>query len=155
MEYPHFANLIQTQASKLKDSNAIWFKNSNAKFWEVITWSEFASSVEALSNALFDLGITQDNKVAILAPNMPQSFIVDFAAFSVGAITVPLYASLTFSHAKFAIEDASVSMLFVGEQSQYDLACELISNIKVLKLIVVNNERVVLRPEVNSMYFLH
>ncbi len=153
MKCPHFAQLIEIQASNLKDSNAIWFKNPNAKFWEAITWTEFASSVNVLSKALYDLGISQEQKVAIMAPNMPESFIVDFASFSVGAITVPLYASSTLAQVKYAIEETSASIIFVGEQSQYDLACELMTDSSILKLIVVYSEIVMLRPECNSMYF--
>ncbi len=153
MKCPHFAQLVPIQAAKLENSNAIRFKKSGAKFWEVITWAEFADSVDALAKALYDLGVSQEHKVSILAPNMPESFIVDFAAFSIGAITVPLYASSSLSQVKYAIEDASVSVIFVGEQVQYDIACELMSSTNVLKHIVVYNEKVRLRSELNSVYF--
>ncbi len=63
--------------------------------WRSISSSQFARNVAAVANALQEWGIHQGDRVAILSENRPEWSTADFAILLLGAVTVPVYATLT------------------------------------------------------------
>ena len=78
----------------------------------------FNNWVEIIATALYDLGISNDKKIAIYSQNKVESFVVDFANFQLKAISVPLYATSSKEQVAYIINDAKVEILFVGDQKQ-------------------------------------
>ena len=76
-----------------------WAKDRNrlAMYWEdesgeTQAWSywDLLQSANRLSNALAALGISRGDRVALILPQRPETAIVYFACFQMGAIAVPL-----------------------------------------------------------------
>jgi long-chain acyl-CoA synthetase len=153
MNCPHFAELVFHQAQKYGNKTALWYQNKETKSWTPISWNQFASSVKTTAKAIYDIGISNQQKIAIYSPNKPESFIVDFASFTLNAVVVPLYATSTVQQIEYIINDASISILFVGEQFQYDNAYEVMKTSRHLKHIVIFDNAVVTHGEETSIYF--
>lgn len=66
------------------DAPALLFKGST------VTWAQLASESDACASALLALGVKAKDRVAVLLPNCPQFFMVELAAWKLGAILVPL-----------------------------------------------------------------
>ncbi|MBC7253700.1 MAG: long-chain fatty acid--CoA ligase [Actinobacteria bacterium] len=66
------------------DATALYFGH------ETITYGELLSRVNRLANALRELGIGGDSKVAILLRNVPEFVISYYATLALGAVVVPL-----------------------------------------------------------------
>ena len=55
-----------------------------------ISWRALAEQSDAFACALAAMGVTRGDRVAVLLPNCPQFFVVEWAAWKLGAILVPL-----------------------------------------------------------------
>ncbi|MGE3507608.1 MAG: AMP-binding protein [Vicinamibacterales bacterium] len=68
---------------------ALFFKGAT------ISWAQLDRESDALAAALLELGVTRGDRVALLLPNCPQFFVVEFAAWKIGAIVAPLNPTYT------------------------------------------------------------
>ena len=116
------AALIHTQAAIYGERSALLFRDDAEKVWKPISWNAFSRTVSCVSNALLALGVGIQENVAVFAQNMPQSLFVDFGAYGVRAVTIPLYATSSEKQVQYVVSDANIRFVFVGEQYQYDTA---------------------------------
>lgn len=153
METAHFASLIQKQAKNYTDRQALCFRKNLTDDWSRISWIEFSNRVDEVAGALLAAGVQFQQAIGQFSSNMTENLIVDFAAFSVRATVVPMYATSSAQQVDFIVNDAGIEIIFVGEQVQYDVALEVLKKSKVLKRIVAFDNSVVLHDKENSVYF--
>lgn len=82
--------------------------------YKEISWSELASQTESMALGLLDLGIQPGDRVAILSESRPEWAIADLGILSAGAVTVPIYTSLTTEEIRYILKDARVHAVFVS-----------------------------------------
>lgn len=68
-----------------------------------------------LATSLVAAGISPGDRIAILSANCPAWTVCDYAIQSVGAITVPLYATSTPGQAKQILRDSGARLVCAGE----------------------------------------
>lgn len=153
METTHFASLVQKQAKVYKDRQALRFRKNLTDEWNSVNWNSFSSQVDVVASALIAAGIQPQCSIGQFSSNMTENLIVDFAAFSIRAIVVPMYATSSAPQVDFIVNDAGIELIFAGEQVQYDVALEVLKTSKVLKKIVVFDASVTLHDKESSMYF--
>lgn len=71
-----------------------------------ISTAEFSRRVRNISAGLRALGLKREDKLIILSENRPEWVMVDLAAICLGAITVPIYTSLTPQQIRYIINDS-------------------------------------------------
>ena len=71
------------------DAPALLFKRAR------ISYRELQDTSDAFASALTSLGVRAGERVAVVLPNCPQFFIVELAAWKVGAVLVPLNPTYT------------------------------------------------------------
>ena len=59
--------------------------------WRPVTIDQFLSDVDSIARGLIALGLEAGEHLAILAPTSYEWALIDVAALSCGAITVPIY----------------------------------------------------------------
>ena len=153
MSYKHLTEVIKENAQRLSTKNAIFYKNSETKNWDGISWSNFYTQIQKVSKALINFGIKEQQNVAIFAQNMTEWIIADIAIMNTRAVTVPIYATNSKKETEYIINDAEISVLFVGDQEEFDKAEEISKTNKFLKLIVALTPTVNLRNHTNAVYF--
>lgn len=84
------------------------------KEWRRLSTEEVADSVNRFSLGLLELGIASGDKVAIAADNSIEWVLADLALQQVGAISVPLYPTMTLDDARYILSHAEVKLAFVG-----------------------------------------
>ncbi|MDW8105875.1 MAG: long-chain fatty acid--CoA ligase [Armatimonadota bacterium] len=111
------------------------------KQYRPITYRELGRRVFAFARALYELGVREGDRVAIMSENRPEWAITDWATISLNAITVPIYPTLTASQALEILIDAEPKVLVVSDQKQLQKACEALqrSNLQ-LHLVVMDPE---------------
>lgn len=144
---------IRDKAVQYQGEKVFFYKNNKLKTWEGITWEDFGERINNVSKALLKSGILEQQNVAIFAENMPEWIIADIAIMSIRAITVPIYATNSKKEVEYIVNDAEISILFVGNQEQYDKAVEISKINSYLKLIVVFTNDVVLKNNENAIHF--
>ncbi|RFT16344.1 MAG: O-succinylbenzoic acid--CoA ligase [Candidatus Saccharicenans subterraneus] len=71
-----------------------------------ISTDEFSQRVRNISAGLRAFGLKSGDKLIILSENRPEWVMVDLAAICLGAVTVPIYTSLTPPQIKYIINDS-------------------------------------------------
>ena len=93
MSQTRFSVLIHQQAKKYGDRVALKHRDYKTNTWIPITWNQFSEAVKTVSNALIEWGVEVQENIGVFTQNKPESLFVDFGAFGVRAVTVPLYAT--------------------------------------------------------------
>ena len=137
MSQTRFSVLIHQQAKKYGDRVAVKHRDYKTNTWIPTTWNQFSETVAIVSNALIELGVGVQENIGVFTQNKPESLFMDFGAFGVRAVTVPLYATSSEAQVHYILEDAQIRYLFVGEQQQYDVAFRVMALSSTLKQIVV------------------
>ena len=118
----HYAVLIHEQAKKYGTKPVITFRNFGSLEWKSVSWNQFSMRVKQVSNALINLGLKPQERIAVFAQNCIQYLYTDFGAYGVRVITIPFYASSSEQQIQYMIQDANIRYVFVGEQEQYNKA---------------------------------
>lgn len=153
MEIPHYSQLVFKKAKKNPNQHILYYRDNSLAKWIGLTWKELADRVMRLASAYVRLGIKEEDKIAVCSQNRPQCFIVDFANFANRVVSVPMYATASASQIEYIVNDAQVSIIFVGDQQQYDNVLSFAEKSKSLKKIVVFDESVDLRGNQSAAYF--
>ncbi|MFO0696241.1 MAG: long-chain fatty acid--CoA ligase [Polyangiales bacterium] len=134
MRTNHLALVIRESARAFGEKTAM--RHEVGGSWRSISYRELDERVRALAKGLLELGIRTGDKVGIFSPNRPEWAIADFAILSVGAVSVPIYATNTAKEAEYLTQDAELRLLFVGGQPQYDKASSFVERQEKLETIV-------------------
>ena len=153
MNYKHILEVIKDNAKRFNTKNAIFYKDVDSKKWEGISWNSFYQQINQVSKALINFGIKKQDNIGIFAQNMTEWIIADMGILGVRAVTVPIYATNSKKETEYIINDAEISVLFVGDQEEFDKAEQISEDNKYLKLIVALTKTVDLRNHKNAVYF--
>lgn len=104
--------------------------------WVSISSSELYQSVVGVARALQGWGIAKGDRVAILSENRPEWTIADFACLLIGAVVVPVYATLTGEQTAHILSDSGARVVFVSTEKLL-LKVQSIQNQTALERIVV------------------
>ena len=153
MEEQHFSHTIKLQSKKYGEKAALYFRKNLTDSWKATSWNEFEKQVSVVAKALVELGVAEQDRVGQFSQNMAECLVVDYALYANRAAMVPMYATSSVAQIDFIVKDAGIEILFVGEQTQYDVAIEVMKTSDVLKRIIVFDNDVKLVDTGNSMYF--
>lgn len=132
----HLISLLQNQAKLRAEEIALQGFDIQAP-WDVVTWQQLEEKTNKLANGLIQLGVSVQDKCAILSQNCPQWTCADLAVLKARAVIVPIYPTSTAEQAQFILNDADVKVLFVNDKQQYQMACELQVSLPNIETIVV------------------
>lgn len=125
---------------KLADrQGATVMKHREAIDWVSISTEELYRKVLGVAQALEQWGIGKGDRVAILSENRPEWTITDFACLAIGAVVVPIYATLTDRQTAALLNDAGVRAIAVSTQLQLDKVLSIRDQTFVEKIMVMDH----------------
>jgi long-chain acyl-CoA synthetase len=107
--------------------------------WLPISSQDLRRKVTATAHALQEWGIRKGNRVAILSENRPEWAIADFATLLLGAVTVPVYSTLTAEQTAYTLRDSGSCILFVSTENQLRKALAILPQTQVRKIVVMDH----------------
>ncbi|MBS1850608.1 MAG: long-chain fatty acid--CoA ligase [Acidobacteria bacterium] len=107
--------------------------------WTPISARQLYQDVVGVARALQSWGIVHGDRVAILSENRPEWTIADFASLLLGAVTVPIYPTLTEEQTAYLLCDAGVRVAFVSSEKHLR-KLQVIAGQTPLERIVVMDE---------------
>lgn len=146
--------LVHDQARVYGNRTALRYRDYSVGIWKDISWNEFSSRVRELSNAMLSIGVEELENMAVFSQNMPEVLMVDFAAYAIRAVTIPMYATSSEMQVKYIVSDASIRYIFVGEQEQYDIAFRVLKLGSSLEKLIIFDRNVQRNPEDNISIYL-
>jgi long-chain acyl-CoA synthetase len=106
--------------------------------WAPISATQVYRGVVEVARMLQAWGIRKGDRVAILSENRPEWTITDFAALSLGAVTVPIYPTQTADQTAFVLNDSGSRVIAVSSKSQLEKVRAIQRNTKVERIIVMD-----------------
>lgn len=131
----NYTNLLTENSNKYPLKPCLSFKKNN--IWKSYNWTELKALVAKTANALIKSGVKIDDNVAIYSENIAEWIIFDLAIVSIGAVSVPLYATSTAPQAKYILDEAEIKVIMVGGQLQYDNIISIYGESEFLETIIV------------------
>jgi len=86
---------------------------------------EFTGAVGRTAAALESYGLAKGDRVALFSTNRPEWHIVDFACHLVGAVSVPIYPTLTAAQVAYILLDSGASWIFYDDRAKRDLVASI------------------------------
>jgi long-chain acyl-CoA synthetase len=105
--------------------------------WETLDWRRVGEAVRELALGLLALGLRPGEGVAVLARSRTEWVQADFAIFSAGGVTVPIYPSLTAEQVAYIVNDSGARLLVVEDDAQLAKALAVRGRMAGLARIVV------------------
>jgi len=110
-------DIIPQLLEKYNKTNALAGKE-NGK-WVVYSTQQFADAANHLSFGLIGIGVEPGDKIAIIANNRPEWNFADFGIQQAGAISVPIYPTISENDLNFILNDSKVKYIFVSSAELY------------------------------------
>jgi long-chain acyl-CoA synthetase len=95
--------------------------------------------VISVAGALTRWGIGKGDRVAILSENRPEWAMADFATVFLGAVTVPIYSTLTAEQTAYVLADSGARVIFVSTKPQLDKVLAVRGQVPVERIVVMDD----------------
>ena len=105
--------------------------------YQDISYTEFGEAVDAFSKGLNALGVQKDDRVAILSENRPEWAITDFGTLKTGAVTVPMFSTLTAVQVGYILKDSGSKIICVSTSSQLEKITAIRDEVPTLEQVIV------------------
>ncbi len=104
--------------------------------WSPVTWRDYEIQAFRIGSALVNEGIKRGDRVAILSNSRPEWSFADLGTLCVGAVTIPVYPSITADDIHYILKDSGASLLFVEDANQAKKIAEILPSLSGLKRVV-------------------
>lgn len=101
--------------------------------WILYSASDYINTVNAISSALLDLGVTKGDNIATIIKNCPEWNFLDMAIMQIGAVQVPIYPTISADNFKYIFLDAEVKFVFVSNKDIYNRVNSIIGDVPSVK----------------------
>ncbi len=105
--------------------------------YQDISYTELGESVDAFSKGLNALGVQKGDRVALLSENRPEWAITDFGCLKAGAVTVPMFSTLTAAQVGYILKDSGSKIICVSTSSQLEKVTAIRDEVPTLEQIIV------------------
>jgi len=106
--------------------------------WIPVSSRELYRNVIGTARTLTQWGIGKGDRVAILSENRPEWAVADFATLLLGAVDVPIYATLTEEQTLAILQDSGARLIFVSTVEQLKKALAIKSRTALEKVVVMD-----------------
>ena len=129
------AKLFWSRVDKSADKPAQMFKQGGT--WKTLTWREVGEAVREVALGLITLGRSKGDTIALLSSSRAEWVQADFAIFSVGGITVPVYPSYPPDLIAYIVNDSGARTIFVEDATQLAKVLEVREKMPALEHVIV------------------
>ncbi len=105
--------------------------------WESLSSERSRADVESLALGLAALGVRRGDRVALLSENRYEWAITDLATLGQGAVTVPIYPTLTAPQCRYILDNAEVRVIVLSNTAQLEKLLGVVDSLPRLATIVV------------------
>lgn len=112
MEEKRIFDILTSYMKKYPEQDTSLAKKENGE-WRRYSIQEYVNTTNIISFALIKIGIKKNDKVAIISSNRPEWNILDMAIQKVGAITVPIYPTISKDDYKIIINNCEAKLAII------------------------------------------
>ncbi|MDX1612114.1 MAG: long-chain fatty acid--CoA ligase, partial [Candidatus Thermoplasmatota archaeon] len=118
MTQQHLVEMFREAVKQHGATPAMKYKRGGQ--WHTVTYDGLGRFVRDLAGGLLSLGLEKGERVAMWSANSPEWVISDYAILSSGAISVPVYDTLTGDQAAYTLNDCGARFILVENEEKLD-----------------------------------
>lgn len=92
--------------------------------WNILSWIEVATSVKTLASALLSMGLKKGERVLLVGSTRAEWTVADCAVLAIGAVTVPVYPTMTADRVASIIRDSEPRFAIVERGKDREVILE-------------------------------
>ncbi|HNX88116.1 MAG TPA: long-chain fatty acid--CoA ligase [Paludibacteraceae bacterium] len=108
--------------------------------WQKFSIQKYTELTNLMSFGMLEMGIKKGDKVGIVSGNRPEWNMLDFAVMQVGAISVPIYPTISQEDYRHILNHAEVKMIFIEGKDLRSRLEPILETLSSLKEIFTFNE---------------
>ncbi|HRZ96161.1 MAG TPA: long-chain fatty acid--CoA ligase [Paludibacter sp.] len=112
---------------------ALAYKREGA--WRKFNIQEYVELTNAISYGMLEIGIKPGDKIGIVSGNRPEWNMIDFAIMQIGAISIPIYPTISQDDYRYILNHAEMKMIFIEGKELRNKLQPILPEIKTLKYI--------------------
>lgn len=116
MEEKRLIDILDLYEEKYPNQEVALAKKENGA-WKKYSIREYREITNYISYALLQHGVKKDDKVGIICSNRPEWNMLDMGIMQVGAITVPIYPTVSKDDYHYIINDCDIKVIFIESNS--------------------------------------
>ncbi|MEU7021004.1 AMP-dependent synthetase/ligase [Streptomyces sp. NPDC046203] len=129
----NLTDLIRRNAAQYPDVAVLGHKVGGT--WTDVTAKQFLAEVRGVAKGLIAAGIETGDRVALLSRTRYEWVLLDFAIWSAGAVTVPVYETSSPEQIQWILGDSGAALAFV-ENAGHEASVESVrANLPALKSV--------------------
>lgn len=133
----HFTNIPEMffkTAENFPEKKALLFKKDGKI--NSVTWQQFSDRVKRITAFLLSSGVLPGEPIVILSENRPEWMYADMGILSSGAVTVPIYPTLSPPQIEYIIKETESRICFLSSSEQFEKIIRIRERVPSLKLII-------------------
>jgi long-chain acyl-CoA synthetase len=135
MEITRLFDLLDNYIKKYPDQDAAVACKRNG-VWRKFGIREYVELTDAISYSMMHLDIGPGDKVGIVSGNRPEWNMIDFAAMQIGAVSVPIYPTISQDDYRHILNHAEMKIIFIEGKELHKKLNPLLPEMKSLKEII-------------------
>lgn len=108
--------------------------------WRRYSIQEYVELTNLISYGMLQLGIGRGDNVGIVSGNRPQWNMLDMAIMQIGAISIPIYPTISQEDYRYILNHAEMKMIFIEGKDLRRKLEPILPDVKTLKSIYVFDE---------------
>lgn len=116
----NIAQLFLATAAERQHKFFARFKSSPKDEWNWITWQHAGKVVCEIAQKLEECGVKRGDRVAVMSSTRYEWLLADLAILALGAVSVPIFQTLTAQEAGYVLWDSDAKVVFAENQEQVD-----------------------------------
>ncbi len=140
MEVTRLFDLLDNYLEKYPKQDAALACKRNG-VWEKFSIQKYIELTNFISFGMMKLGIKPGDKVGIVSGNRPEWNMIDFATMQIGAISIPIYPTISQDDYRHILNHAEMKMIFIEGKELRNKLQPILPEVKTLKEIYTFNEQ--------------
>jgi long-chain acyl-CoA synthetase len=113
VELPDATSLTDTPFERAESlPGQIVFRRPAGSAWSAVTARDFRDEVAALAKGLIAAGIATGDRVALISRTRYEWTLIDYAVWTAGAVTVPIYETSSAEQVEWILADSGAKAVF-------------------------------------------
>ncbi len=133
VDVPSSAGLADTVFRRAEqDPGVVVMRRKTDAGWPAVTASEFRDQVVAVARGLIAAGVEHGDRVALMSRTRYEWTLVDYAIWSIGAVTVPIYETSSADQVRWILSDSEAKAAFVELDAHEETVREAAPELKAV-----------------------
>ncbi len=140
MEVTRLFDLLDNYLERYPNQEAALACKRNGA-WVKFSIQQYIELTNNISYGMLKLGIKPGDKVGIVSGNRPEWNMIDFATMQIGAISIPIYPTISQDDYRHILNHAEMKMIFIEGKELRNKLQPIMPEVKTLKEIYTFNEQ--------------